>query len=86
MNIDFVKELEAMRDAYSEKRSDVADNITDILNGKGFNPELVEHRFAEFEVPADTKVVVYDTLTTMLSVLDPATRDAAGDAIGGEYY
>jgi hypothetical protein len=70
---DIVLSLEHMADAYDEKRSDVATIIRDILIGEGFDPNKVEHRFAQFkyENEQENVIIVYDTLTTLFEITDP---------------
>lgn len=69
------EDVEKVGDLYAEKRSDVADIIEDILKGRSPKKDWVDHRYVTWNY--GIRSFVYDTLTTMVDVID-----AEGNLVG----
>jgi hypothetical protein len=86
------EQLQELRDAISEKRSDISDAIDDILQGKKFDGNI-EHRTSVFKLPIDDMhcdgkyvTVEYDTLTTMMRYDQVGTEEPSEPIDAHEYY
>lgn len=67
-NYDDMRErIETLRDALTEKRSDIADLLTQILDGEDIDTDNIESRFISAKTDDGVRVQ-YDTLTTELSM------------------
>lgn len=68
-NDSILTQLSIMEQAFAEKRSDVTEILCHIINGEAWDVEDVEHRYISARLP-DGREVVYDTLTTLMSLID----------------
>ena len=67
--------LEALATALIEKRSDVSDQLFDIIReGEPFHPDAIEQRYIRARLPGGIHVE-YDTLTTLISYLLPGSNE-----------
>lgn len=69
-------------DLYSEKRSDVTEVLTHLIETGKVNEELIEHRFAEVVLAVALSkgtIISYDTLTTLFRIVDPDTQEDYAD-------
>lgn len=74
--------VEQVAEAYREKRSDVYDILTHLIEKGTVNENLIEHRFAETELTVALSkgtIISYDTLTTMFRIVDPDTQEDYAD-------
>ncbi len=82
-------QLALMQSAYDEKRTDVAELLGDIIDGKLFDPRKVEKRFVIITIPNIDTVgpgyIRYDTLTTLARWCDCEGNPSTDDYLQCDY-
>lgn len=61
------KQLWKLHDALVEKRSDIAEILANIIEGRKWSVKQIEHRFITADIPPGATRMQYDTLTTIVA-------------------